>query len=97
MAYDIQDNEFNLKRWWPHVSFYISENRNRALKVFVKSERSSYFEEVKNVLNVKNLQFIVDVLNIQNSSFGLNPYIPKWRGSFAEFDLRILTNLDKLY
>lgn len=96
LAYGTQDNEFYLKRWWPHVSFFIADDSNRTLKVFIKSERSIYFEEIKKVLNVENLQFIVDVLNIQNHSYGSNMYIPHWRNSFTQIDLRTLTNLEKL-
>ncbi|WP_150378082.1 toll/interleukin-1 receptor domain-containing protein [Acinetobacter pittii] len=84
--------------WWPHASFYISGHRHHPLRVFVKSERASYFEEIKNVLNVKDLQFIEDILNInQEGGYGYsNPYIPKWNGAFATFDLKTFTNLEKL-
>ncbi|MDC5027479.1 TIR domain-containing protein [Acinetobacter baumannii] len=93
-----QSDDFYTKVWWPHASFYISTNRYHALRVFVKSERASYFEEIKNVLNVKDLQFIVNILNInQKTGYGYsNPYIPKWNGAFATFDLTTLTNLEKL-
>ncbi|MGX5700789.1 toll/interleukin-1 receptor domain-containing protein [Acinetobacter kookii] len=98
LTYSVQDDDFYRKRWWPHVSFYISNNQYRALKVFVKSERSAYFEEVKKVLNVKDLQFIVDILNInQRGIYNSNPYIPTWAGSFATFDLKTLSNLEKLH
>ncbi|EPX9495974.1 toll/interleukin-1 receptor domain-containing protein [Acinetobacter baumannii] len=90
--------DFYKQIWWPHASFYISRNRRHALRVFVKSERASYFEEIKNVLNVKDLQFIVDILNKgQEQMYGYsNPYIPKWNGSFASFDLKTFSNLEKL-
>ena len=98
LTHSIQSDEFYIKRWWPHVSFYILSDRYRALKVFVKSERPTYFEEIKNVLNVKDLQFIVDILNInQGNIYNQNPYIPKWNGSFATFDLKTLSNLEKLH
>lgn len=97
LANGMQDNEFYLKRWWPHASFYISRHRNRPLKVFVKSERSTYFDEIKKVLNVTDLQFIEDALKNQGDFYGSNPFIPTWRGSFAKFDMKTLTNLEKLH
>lgn len=98
LAYGIQSNDFYQKVWWPHVSFYIAKDRYRALKVFVKSERSSYFDEIKKVLNVEDLQFIVDVLNVnKENSYHSNPYIPSWTGSFATLNLKTLSNLEKLH
>ena len=93
-----QDDDFYGKNWWPHVSFYILNDRHRALKVFVKSERSRYFDEIKKVLNVEDLQFIVDVLNVnKENSYHSNPYIPSWTGSFATLNLKTLSNLEKLH
>ena len=98
LTYNIQDNDFYSKKWWPHASFYILNDRYRALKVFVKSERPTYFEEVKKVLNVKDLQFILDILSLsQKGIYNSNPYIPTWSGSFVAFDLKILCNLEKLH
>ena len=98
LTYNIQDNDFYRKKWWPHASFYILNDQYRALKVFVKSERPTYFEEVKKVLNVKDLQFILDILSLsQKGIYNSNPYIPTWSGSFVEFDLKILCNLEKLH
>ncbi|UOH16899.1 toll/interleukin-1 receptor domain-containing protein [Acinetobacter sp. NyZ410] len=97
LANGMQDNEFYLKRWWPHVSFYISRHRTQALKVFVKSERSTYFDDIKKVLNVTNLQFIEDALKNQGDLYGSNPFIPTWHGSFVKFDMKTLTNLEKLH
>lgn len=78
--------------------FFISSDQYRALKIFVKSERSTYFEEVKKVLNVKDLQFILDILSLgQKGIYNSNPYIPTWSGSFATFDLKTLSNLEKLH
>ncbi|MFV5629063.1 toll/interleukin-1 receptor domain-containing protein [Acinetobacter oleivorans] len=93
-----QSDDFYRKRWFPHVSFFISNGQYRALKIFVKSERSSYFEEVKKVLSVKDLQFILDILSLsQKGIYNSNPYIPTWSGSFATFDLKTLSNLEKLH
>lgn len=98
LTYNFKSDDFYRKIWWPHASFYISRDRYRSLKVFVKSERSSYFDEVKNVLNVNDLQFIQDVLDInQGNTYDSNPYIPRWPGAFATFDLKILSNLEKLH
>ena len=100
LTHGIQSNDFYQKVWWPHVSFYIAKDRyrGRALKVFVKSERSTYFDEIKKVLNVGDLQFIVDVLNVnKENSYNSNPYIPSWPGSFATLDLKTLANLEKLH
>ncbi|HAV5600980.1 toll/interleukin-1 receptor domain-containing protein [Acinetobacter baumannii] len=98
LAQSTHDNDFYKKVWWPHASYYISMDRYYPLRVFVKSERASYFEEIKNVLNVKDLQFIVNILNIdQQAGYGYsNPYIPKWNGAFATFDLKTFSNLEKL-
>lgn len=94
----LQDDDFYRKRWWPHLSFYIANHRHLALKVFVKSERASYFDEIKKVLNVQDLQFIEDILNInKDNPYEPNPFIPKWTGSFAKFDLKVLSNLEKLH
>jgi len=93
-----QSDDFYRKRWFPHISFFISNDQYRALKIFVKSERSTYFEEVKKVLNVKDLQFILDILSLsQKGIYNSNPYIPTWSGSFATFDLKTLSNLEKLH
>lgn len=100
LTHGIQSNDFYQKVWWPHVSFYIAKDRyrGRALKVFVKSERSTYFDEIKKVLNAGDLQFIVDVLNVnKENSYNSNPYIPSWPGSFATLDLKTLANLEKLH
>ncbi|WP_289391396.1 toll/interleukin-1 receptor domain-containing protein [Acinetobacter nosocomialis] len=97
LSYGVRDNDFHIKRWWPHVSFYIARNRYRALKVFVKSERSAYFSQIKNLLNVTDLQFIVDILEIKSQNFYSNPYIPKWNDAFVSLDLKILCNLEKLH
>lgn len=98
LAQSIHDDDLYKKIWWPHASYHISMDRYYPLRVFVKSERASYFEEIKNVLNVKDLQFIVDILNKgqgQMYSYS-NPYIPKWNGAFASFDLKTFSNLEKL-
>lgn len=98
LTYNLQSDDYYRKRWWPHFSFYIVKDRYRALKVFVKSERSTYFDQIKKVLNVKDLQFIIDILNInQGNPYNHNIYIPKWSGALATFDLKILCNLDKLH
>lgn len=98
LTLNVQDDDFYRKRWWPHLSFYIANHRHLALKVFVKSERVSYFDEIKKVLNVQDLQFIEDILNInKDNPYAPNPFIPKWTGSFAQFDLKILSNLEKLH
>ncbi|MEB4800683.1 toll/interleukin-1 receptor domain-containing protein [Acinetobacter soli] len=98
LAQYTEGGELYEKIWWPHVSFYISNHRQHPLKIFAKSERSSYFEEIKNVLNVKDLQFIVNILNpSQGAEYGFsNPYIPKWNGGFKKFDLKTFANLEKL-
>ncbi len=98
LTLNLQDDDFYRKRWWPHLSFYIANHRHLALKVFVKSERASYFDEIKKVLNVQDLQFIEDILNInKDNPYAPNPFIPKWTGSFAQFDLKVLSNLEKLH
>ena len=97
LTYSVKDNDFHIKRWWPHVSFYIARNRYQALRVFVKSERSTYFDEIKNVLSVTDLQFIVDILDFKHQDFYSNPYIPKWDGAFVSLDLKVLCNLEKLH
>lgn len=98
LTFGFQSDDFYIKRWWPHVSFYILNHRYHALKVFVKSERASYFDEIKKVLNVQDLQFIEDILNINKGNpYNPNPFIPQWNGSFATFDLKTLSNLEKLH
>ncbi|MQW93251.1 hypothetical protein GFH30_04800 [Acinetobacter wanghuae] len=98
LTYALQIDDYYRKRWWPHVSFYIVRDRYHALKVFVKSERPTYFDEIKKVLNVKDLQFIIDILNINRENpYNQNLYLPKWPEAFATFDLKTLCNLDKLH
>lgn len=80
--------------WWPHAGFYALGYH--PLKIFAKSEKKSYFFEIKKVLNINSLEFVEKVLAINDSNGWGNPYLPRWNGSFQRVNLKTLTNYEKL-
>lgn len=79
--------------WWPHTAFYLNY-RQEALRVFLKSEKPSYFEEIKNTLGCENLLFIEKICP-QEGDWS-NYYVPKWRDNGLILNIRSLTNYEKL-
>lgn len=79
--------------WWPHTGIYLNY-RQEALRVFLKSEKSTYFEEIKSILGCENLLFIEKICPQEDD--WSNHYIPKWRDSGLILNIRSLTNYQKL-
>jgi hypothetical protein len=80
-------------QWWPYTGLYRSEYDN-SLRVFTKSEKPTYFNDVKNALGIENLAFIKHM--IPEEYDWQNRYIPRWSDSGAILNIRSLTNYEKL-
>ena len=81
--------------WWPHAGFYVLDGLH-PLKIFAKSEKTSYFSEVKKILNISDLSFVEDAISKNDSNGWGTRYIPNWNGSFNSLNLKVLTNYEKL-
>ena len=79
--------------WWPHTNLYLNY-KQESFRIFLKSEKQSYFDEIKNVLGVENLSFIEKICPDDND--WTNRYIPKWQDHGLLLNLKSLTNYAKL-
>lgn len=79
--------------WRPHTAMYLN-HRQEALRVFLKSEKPTYFKEVKNTLGCMDLQFIEKICPHEED--WTNHYVPKWNDNGFILNLRSLTNFEKL-
>lgn len=87
-------NNQNRRIWWPHTGVFLNF-WGHTLRVFLKSEKESYFNEVKDVLGCKDLTFVDQILSSSTDSWN-NIYIPTWRANGSEVDLKKLTNYENL-
>lgn len=84
----------NHQIWWPYTGIFLNY-WNCTLRIFLKSEKPSYFNEIKDVLGCEDLSFIDQILSLPTDNWG-NRYIPKWPASGIQLDLKKLTNYENL-
>ncbi|MTD10816.1 TIR domain-containing protein [Acinetobacter sp. YIM 103518] len=91
----LEEKEGGASIWWPNAGFYVLDRHN-PLKIFAKSEKQSYFSEIKKILNIENLEFVQTVHALKDPHGWGNFYLPRWSGSFQSVNLITLTNYEKL-
>ena len=79
--------------WWPYTALY-RPDRDGALRVFTKSEKHTYFNEVKTSLGIEDLTFVNHI--IPDEFEWSNRYIPRWSDSVKILNIRSLINYEKL-
>lgn len=86
----LKNNKTN--KWWPHTSIYMG-HKIVPLRMFLKSEKQSYYDEVKKTLGCEDLHFIYNILTDDPWK---NPNVPAWIQAGFVLDLVKVTNIDKL-
>lgn len=81
--------------WWPHLTLYINTQRHPT-KIFARAENPVFLKKVCFVLNCKDLSLIDSIYTLAEKKEWGSVYIPQWRNSFSQLNLKTLTNFEKL-
>lgn len=79
--------------WWPYTGLYRSYSSG-ALRIFIKSEKNSYYTDIKNTLGIENLSFVEKLIPEEEN--WNNRLIPRWSDNGCILNIRAITNFDKL-